>query len=99
MICPSLLEGGVLRTDDCNGPDCAWWAASAGCTAQASTEEVVGKFTPAAVMPDCGIESSCMWGVQAAAVGLPGCLPRRMGDTCQHRGGDFNAFELDYEET
>jgi hypothetical protein len=79
--------------EPCLGSKCALW--SGRCEAADETEAsygaILGRFGMA---PECPLANRCRWHIQAVRDGKPGCAVRRLGELCQHQGGDWNTFEM-----
>lgn len=93
VFCPSVSDGaGVFTREPCAVEACTWWAGR--CTA---ADAVLTSYAPAVgryPVPACPKKVTCRWHTQAMAEGLPACPPRRLGETCEHVGGQWNTFDM-----
>ena len=97
LLCASVLDGHVLRTEPCSGAACGWWRGG-GCSAHAATEATLAEWLgyTTGPLPPCPIAERCTWNITALREGHTACFPRRTGDVCEHQGGEFNAFDYAY---
>jgi hypothetical protein len=79
--------------EPCAGQRCVFWNKRCGAAdeIEVSYGSLLGRFPLA---PECALSNRCRWHIQAIRDGKPGCLVRRLGELCQHQGGDWNTFEM-----
>jgi hypothetical protein len=42
----------------------------------------------------CALAERCRWHVDAVSRGLDHCVVRRLGEICEHQGGQWNTFDM-----
>ena len=93
LQCPSVGDALQFVHEPCTREACTFWAGH--CTAAVDTEQAYGKLLDHYSDPGaCTLASQCRWHVQAVEHGQTKCLVRRLGEICEHQGGDWNTFEM-----
>ncbi len=98
LLCPSNAGGGKgFHMKPCEEAPCAWWAEGA-CSASLDLEkDYEHRMLPLRTdrtMPPCKRTEQCRWHIEAVNRGHMACPPRRLGEVCEHQGGEWNTFDM-----
>lgn len=92
--CPSLEDDMVFKHENCTQKACALWD-DGRCTAADDTQEAYAALLDRFPDPGaCPLAERCRWHLQAVEQGDSKCLVRRLGELCEHQGGEWNTFEM-----
>lgn len=92
--CPSVSDGSnKFSHEACNREACVQWEGF--CTAATETEQAYAKLLDQYPDPgECPMAPRCRWHLQAVEHGQTKCLVRRLGEICEHQGGDWVTFDM-----
>jgi hypothetical protein len=94
LQCPSVGDHLRFYSEPCTRGACSNWR-EGQCTAVTETEEAYSVVMDQYPDPgECPMASQCRWHVQAVENGQTKCLVRRLGELCEHQGGEWNTFAM-----
>lgn len=97
-LCPSVQKVMELTTEPCTMGACTWWKKN-WCSARLETFEAAAKLLAKPVkIPSCPIAADCRWNQDAVKEGKRACEVRLLGMLCEHQGGEWNTFDIAFDD-